>query len=201
MRDEELRRWRPIHLTIPHPQRSLEYGDRVYFVGLLDAISNMVDNVQPMVRSGTVGAIYQEGIKVTFQEQRIRGHLIDSRSISGFSGSPCWAQQEFLTRNDQGLGIQRDSMLLGMILGHLPDVGVAVVTPLEDIWETIMQNPELIADRKERAKRYRAEQDRNETAAVPDSSESFTKLDFEDALRRVSRRSSSSEPDEASSET
>lgn len=197
---DEPRRWRPIKLTIPKPPRLLEYGNRVYFVGMLGVTQAMKDRVVPIVRSGTLAYLNLEGIKVKDVENLVRGHLIDSRSLGGFSGSPCWVQQEDLARDEEGrIGVKRDSMLLGMILGHLPAEQVAVVTPLEDIIETIMEDKELKTNRQQRVKAVHAA--REHLVVEPDSVEEFSKDDFQAALRRVSRRIEPSEPESSESGT
>ncbi len=70
-------------------------GDPVYFVGLLGHVQAMIDRALPMVRSGTLGAWDQDGVEVEIAPRtrlKVRAHLIDCYSHSGFSGSPCFIQ-------------------------------------------------------------------------------------------------------------
>jgi hypothetical protein len=59
-----------------------ELGDRVYFLGLLalTGAREMAENNVPMVRSGTIGAMYQDDVPVEWPDKSIRkfqAHLID----------------------------------------------------------------------------------------------------------------------------
>jgi hypothetical protein len=78
-------------------------GDVVYFVGLLANIKSMhVENV-PMVRSGTLGRMFQRDVRIKWPDATIHSmvfHLIDCHSHQGFSGSPCYVQPEPRGRDD-----------------------------------------------------------------------------------------------------
>jgi hypothetical protein len=80
-------------------------GDRVHFVGLLalPRARDMTEKNVPMVRSGTIGALYQEHVPVQWPGgsiRKVQAHLIDCRSYGGFSGAPC-----FFQRDDQPTGV------------------------------------------------------------------------------------------------
>jgi len=93
-------------LSWPGSRRlSPDLGDRVYFLGLLalPAARDMAERNVSMVRSGTVGALYQNDIPHKWPDgttRRFEAHLVDCRSFGGFSGSPC-----FFQRDDQLTGV------------------------------------------------------------------------------------------------
>lgn len=77
-------------------QYPVRVGDPVYFGGLLGHVPSMGAGNVPMIRTGSVGALYQAGIPMlapdNVTELQVRGHLIDCRSFGGFSGSPCFVR-------------------------------------------------------------------------------------------------------------
>jgi hypothetical protein len=149
-------------------------GDRVYFIGLLDFLAD--ENVA-MVRSGTVGRLDQEQVRVKWDntESRITAHLIDCRSYKGFSGSPCFIQAQVSEFRDMSKEIAGGAignvlfdrtLLLGLVSGHFDhteqavvrgddslDVhtrinsGVGLVTPARYIKETL-EMEELVEQRR-----------------------------------------------------
>lgn len=144
-------------------------GDPVYFLGLLMGIAEMGRQNIPMVRSGTIGAMYQNEILLK-NGTRTTAHLIDCRSYGGFSGSPCflqWTEWTDRASRDKSSGgpLKRHEkeLFLGMLIGHFDDyerqqgkpliainVGVGVVLPAETIYRFLTSQEELIALRKER---------------------------------------------------
>ena len=156
--------WRaiPVSMLTP-PQETVDrmrWGDRVYFVGLLTSVPDMGIQNTPMVRSGTLGALYVEGARIprlsSSQEPRsaLPLHLLDCRSYSGFSGSPCFLQpnDEIISPGGGTLALKTHTFLLGLISGHYPDPeqgadshgGVGVVTPAERILD-VLDNQELVS--------------------------------------------------------
>ena len=100
-------------------------------------------------------------------------HLIDCRSYSGFSGSPCVVQFPRKRPPDESGGVGRlgeQTELIGLVSGHFDDVanahltgeiaemgtvgipvnlGVGVVTPVESIIE-LLDSEDVVADRRRR---------------------------------------------------
>lgn len=64
----------------------------VFYVGILDPLD------RPMVRSGTIGGIDEEGIEHD-GGYVYTAHLVDCRSYEGFSGSACFMQRTFALRD------------------------------------------------------------------------------------------------------
>ncbi len=112
-------------------------GDEVYFIGLLGQVPSMGTRNVPMVRSGSIGAIHQDGIPIRLPDDtviHVHGHLIDCRSFGGFSGAPCFVH--FLSRVDQTerLDLQipvHSTLLFGMVGGHF-DLQQSVTLPDQD---------------------------------------------------------------------
>lgn len=145
-------------------------GDDVFFAGLLGQVRSMGERNIPMVRSGSIGALYQEGVPMRLPDDtvlHVRGHLIDCRSFGGFSGSPCFVRFISGQGQTERLGLRypiQSTLLLGMVGGHfdlkasvaLPDqeekfkvpvaAGIAVVYPAESIVNTLEED-ELVAER------------------------------------------------------
>ena len=155
----------------------------------------------------------------------VRGRLIETRSVGGQSGCPVFIHSEFqrlpydpggypspygqrsgggVIRNDIAAS-QTDWSLLGLLHGHYEiaaptaeggsvdlNAGIALVIPVDVIWEFLMTNERLVEDRK-KAQRRPAVPPKPDAVIGP---ESFTKEDFEDALRKVSRRIQPSQSDE-----
>ena len=188
----------------------LEFGDRVYFVGLLPSIPEMGRRNIPMVRSGTLGALYQDGIRLEIDPGKkvtVKAHLIDCRSYLGFSGSPCYVQRDTLASPAPGqLALGTRTYLLGLISAHFPEpndpmshAGVGVVTASEHIMEVI-NGDMLKEDRRKRTESHRAAT-KDAPAVMDAAEESFTRQAFEDALKKVSRKAKPSPPEPSSSGT
>ena len=143
------------------PEWSPEPGAEVYFAGLLAQVPSMGAQNIPMVRTGSIGALYQGGIPMRLPGDtliKVHGHLIDCRSFGGFSGSPCFVRYISGSGKTKGLELPypiESTLLLGMVGGHfdlktsvtLPDqedkldvpvaAGVAVIYPAESIKEVL----------------------------------------------------------------
>jgi hypothetical protein len=158
----EDKRFRSLGFQVEH-ETMPQLGDRVYFVGLLADVPDMVARNIPIVRSGTLGAIYQEHVPVDVGGNTrlwLKAHLIDCHSYRGFSGSPCFLQQDVPkwvgAGANRSIGQAKQTVLLGLISGHFhtsvqasgntnEDVnwtvpvnsGVGIVTPVEAIRATL----------------------------------------------------------------
>jgi Trypsin-like peptidase domain len=152
------------------PQRPPQPGADVYIAGLLRVVPAMGEQNIPMVRTGSVGALYQDNIPMRLPDEtllKVHGHLIDCQSFGGFSGSPCFVRYLSGSGKTEGLEIPypiESTLLLGMVGGHfdlqasvgLPEgagnlkvpvaAGVAVVYPAETIKE-VLDTGELVQDR------------------------------------------------------
>lgn len=135
-------------------------ADRVYYMGLLEPVGQMGDRLVPFIRSGTIGALDQEGIPVQGDGTMLSadGHILDCHGQGGFSGAPV-----FSYRSDVGYDVseerarslgrpprpskQETVSLLGVFLGYYRDsdargpinTGIGVVSPVSRIRELMKQ--------------------------------------------------------------
>jgi Trypsin-like peptidase domain len=161
-------------------------GDTVFLVGLLRNMPAMGDLGIPMVRSGSVGSLWQDHILARMPgnvETELTGHLVDCRAYQGMSGSPCFVQLPE-RRGPMGMaaGYFPRTAFLGMIAAHFDDpqraeilgdpdfqgsvqyrvhTGVGILTPARFVRETL-DDPEFIerrqkADREEASRRQGTE--------------------------------------------
>jgi hypothetical protein len=137
-----------------------------HYVGLLEPLN------RAMVRSGTLGAIYEKGI--AHKDGYVYdAHLGDCRTYAGFSGSPCFLEiampgvtpadpqppfADELLGNVGPVGVMAYLHLLcGMVTWHLePPVereeasilGLVALLTSDDIWRALMSD-ELVNERRE----------------------------------------------------
>jgi hypothetical protein len=139
-------------------------GMPFHYVGLLEPLD------RAMARSGTLGAIYQAGVKHTDDYEYVC-HLADCRSYGGFSGSPCFLEiampgldeEESPLPPEPGLGpvgrMKYAHPVCGMVTEHREPpgdhsesslLGVVTVLPNDYIWKALMESPKLVKERQEK---------------------------------------------------
>lgn len=180
-------------------QHKIGSGDEVYMTGLFTEIPGGAKNL-PIVRTGTIALIPDE--KIPFGKDLISAYLIEGRSIGGLSGSPAFVSETLMADyeshgNPEKFWVSGKTFFLGVTIGHwdVPlklslldkekvNMGISVVVPAKKLQELLNQ-PEHI-DMRRRAEREK----RDRGSATLDSalSPSFTQKDFEDALRKASRK-------------
>jgi len=110
-------------------------SDPVYYIGLLAAVPTMEAGGIPMVRAGTIGALYQDDIPTKRDNENPTvepvAHLIDARSRGGFSGSPCLVEKPVIQYEGSTLVMGSWIALLGIIIGHF--AGLTPVLPSNDL--------------------------------------------------------------------
>jgi hypothetical protein len=137
-------------------------GGRIFYIGYFDPLK------RSMVRSGTIGALEQEGIQHD-GDYDYTAHLVDCRSYEGFSGSPCFTTEMFpiLEPTDPPVPLAGPSGRYGSALnvsllcgiftehvdtkGHRDAVsryGVGVMLPSDYIWRVFMSD-EMKQEREE----------------------------------------------------
>jgi Trypsin-like peptidase domain len=153
--------WLEMVLPLPgRPQPDL--GQHIFYIGIFEPLD------RPMARSGTIGALFQEGIPHSNGNYRFDAHLVDCRSYKGFSGSPCVAEFAFPVLDASwgpawipGAGINQEegrpmggmqyyAVLCGMFTSHFSDedrpdadgaasrYGVGVMLPSSEIRRALM---------------------------------------------------------------
>ena len=179
---------------------SIGPGDDVFLTGYFSSFPGERKNI-PIVRMGNIAAMPDEPL-TTRGGVPMNGYLIEARSIGGLSGSPVFVQMA-PWRIVDGTVSQFTGMthyLLGLVHGHYDvaanspaeqakkdtekaeriNVGIGVVVPVKDIWETIMQ-PELEEGRQKKLK----EMDDSPSGIVPDSLPDAPSLSRDDILRTM----------------
>ena len=133
----------------------------------------------------------------------MEAYLAEGRSIGGLSGSPVFVRNtvkiDAKPTVASGLG---EFHFLGLLHGHwdLPEkysvveqaeavnMGVAIVVPAKKILE-VLYHPDLIAMREAAKAQEREKKNSNDSLPTMDSAaKPFTKSDFEDALRKATRK-------------
>jgi hypothetical protein len=180
-------------------------GDETFTVGLFTRFFG-TSRFEPIVRIGNIAMMPGQRIPLKgFGEAE--AYLVEGRSIGGLSGSPVFVRNTVVmhgknaTRQEVQLaGTGSRIQLLGLTHGHwdLPikfkkaeqeeavNMGVAIVIPARKILETLF-HPELVQMRKKMDETIRDSNLPTADAATP-KKQSFTKEDFETALKKVSRK-------------
>ena len=183
--------------------------------------------VEPIARFGRV-ALRHTKVGVAFSKNKPKALtvidviLIESMAYEGHSGSPVLLHENY-TRDARhrarGFGVRKvditdadvDTPLLGMISSGFPweqgtgtkrkliNTGISAVVPTGDIIGFIMNNPELKKSRDSVDKPRVGET--TPFSVDPKAESDFTKEDFENALKRASRRIQPLPPDEGKSKT
>lgn len=183
-------------------------GDELVIIGLFTRFFGSTHLI-PIVRTGNIAMMPRDKLPIKgFGE--MEAYLAEGRSIGGLSGSPVFVRNTVnmpgvmaggKPGQISGLGPLH---LLGLMHGHwdLPvsfskaeqteavNMGVSIVVPAKKILE-VLYHPELVAMRKEHL-----EQEKEANYPTADSTlrraesdkHSFTKVDFEAALKKVSRK-------------
>ena len=179
-------------------------GDEVLVVGLFSRFFG-TSKIIPIVRTGNIAMMPSDRIPVKdFGD--VEAYLAESRSIGGLSGSPVFVRSTLnlptITKDGKpavisGLG---PAHFLGLMHGHweLPlsfsnveqaeavNMGVSIIIPAKKVLE-VLYHPELVKLRTEAIEKMKKEKNLpvTDSASKP---ELFTKVDFEAALKKVSRK-------------
>jgi hypothetical protein len=191
-------------------------GDEVYAPGLFTEVDH-TESMKPIVRHGNI-AMMATTVQTKYGMAEV--YLIEARSIGGLSGSPVFTRNTLIAKVKTEDGLTKSSFsngqgetLLGLVHGHWDveeseinspkiqqdrkrgvNYGIAIVVPAIKIYETLYR-PELVAMRKgqelEELSRGIPGTDlqpsKNKSAGA---SETFTKDEFENALKKASRKKS-----------
>jgi hypothetical protein len=186
---------------------SVGTGDEVFITGLFSLARGSNRNM-PIIRMGNIAMMPEDKIPVK-KFGKIDAYLIEARSTGGVSGSPVFVRETLIQEPGRTLqGVSNKFWLLGLMHGHWNvdpaeinnpvirgvevgvNLGIAIVVPAYKIME-VLCHPELIAMRRSIEKQWKE----NQQASTLDSGFSqnekpFTKEDFEDALKKASRKKS-----------
>jgi Trypsin-like peptidase domain len=199
-------------------KQKIGIGDEVYSVGLFTEVDNTSKN-WPILRHGNIAMMPTEQIQTDFGYADV--YLIEARSIGGMSGSPVFVRPSgkiVLPNASDGsrgelMAVQDCSKLLGIVHGHWDvresdinrypiehdrkrgvNYGIAIVVPAFKLIETL-KRPELEERRMKHDEMLKKKgvpgmdsRDKKEQ-----QEQTFTQEDFEDALKKASRKKQSHE--------
>lgn len=200
-----------------------KYGERTFFIGLLSPIKSTWDAATPVVRHGTLAAPFQTDITWGPESEPDKwgpatAHLIDCRSWVGFSGSPCFSEASWpgpltdgipkmperwvsdlkikmgLDEGDMG-GMYYFHTLMGVFVGYAKETSIGIVLPVEYI-RKLLEREDVMKTRKEVAeiiKRQRTAEDPSLEMSVNTPEVQYSRADFLTDLRRVTRRTDTSQ--------
>lgn len=195
-------------------QQTIGIGDEVFLTGLFVNHHGKNRNL-PIVRVGNIALMPKEKI-ATRDFGSIEAYLVEARSIGGLSGSPVFVHlAPFRVIDGQIRQSKKQYYWLGLMHGHwqMPvsktdtdelkidtlegeklNMGIAIVVPATNVMDVLNQ-PYFVAGREDALRRL--EQERAPTPdTLPDADSAiietedgaFTEADFEEALRKVSKR-------------
>jgi hypothetical protein len=158
----------PLDEAIDQRPLKLRPGEQCYFIGLLERVPSMGPAMIPMLRSGALGAYMQEDVPISIDPPKsITAHLIDGRSLGGFSGSPCFVQITAWLENEKpghAPTPQELTRLIGIVIAHYDDIereagvkvtnlntGIAIVLPVERVRALIEGDEDLVEQRRVKA--------------------------------------------------
>jgi len=180
-------------------------GDEVFITGLFTKITETSQNI-PIVRVGNVAMMLNE--RIPFHDGMYDAHLIESRSIGGLSGSPVFVRPTVSFKlADQGgkpaflYGVGQ-ALFFGCVIGHweVPEgftstqaeavnMGIAPVVPAVKIKEVVLQSEILEIMNNIDAKMKAENRKGARLDFAPNKKEEvFTQTDFEDALKKATRK-------------
>jgi hypothetical protein len=182
-------------------------GDEIAIIGLFTPFSGK-DKHFPIARIGNLAMLPTERIPVEGFEP-MEAYLAEVRSLKGLSGSPVFVREtlNFIVSSEKGGKAEKHLAgcgqihFLGLISAHwdLPKIydpdgkkpvnmGVSIVVPAHKIME-VVNHPELVEMRKQYDAKYHKDMSPTlDTAFDNTKPKPFTKANFEDALKKASRK-------------
>ncbi|HEV2990893.1 MAG TPA: hypothetical protein VG759_20815 [Candidatus Angelobacter sp.] len=201
-------------ITTEHLQKEVVgVGDEVFVTGLFTEAPGTSRNM-PIVRHGNIAMIPDGQIQTDLGYADV--YLVEARSIGGLSGSPVFVRPSIEVNVDEGrLHASGPIKLLGLMQGHWDikesemnepsivhnrkrgvNLGIGVVVPAIKIIETI-NGPRMVEMRGEYEAIVLHHEKKKSTPgndmATPRNKkkENFTRQDFEEALKKASRKTES----------
>ena len=142
-------------------------GSDLLVIGLFKEREGVQKNI-PILRSGMIAAMPEEPLIDNMTGARYDAYLAEIRSASGLSGSPVFVHvPEVVLQKDLRRPHQNGYLfLLGLVRGHFNlqapgfpaadpiNTGIAIITPMPDVMEVLIQNEELASRRALEVQRY-----------------------------------------------
>lgn len=184
--------------------QTIGVGDEVFITGLFTGVTSE-DHLMPIVRQGNIAMLPREQIQTDLGYADV--HLIEARSIGGLSGSPVFVRPSVTVDNGHArLDASTKPKLLGLTHGHWaikesdinkPQIdhdrqrgvnyGIAIVVPAAKIMG-IIDRPELRELRQLQEDALKKKSIPGMDSAKAGKQQTFTKDDFESALKKASRK-------------
>lgn len=198
-------------------KHNIDAGDEVFLTGLFSNHYGQQKNL-PIIRTGSIALISDEKIETNSPYGAMEAYLIEARSIGGLSGSPVFAYLGSMRSNNQGsiaFGGAPLFLWLGLMHGHWDvdesqidteidsagavgrnvNMGIGIVVPATKIIEIIEQEG-FVAERKKAN-----EQIKSSKGSTMDSLPETTKSEFENVLKKVSRKTNPEQPGTSATKT
>jgi hypothetical protein len=196
-------------------------GNELIVIGLFSFRHGAKRNI-PIVRQGIISSMPGEPLVDKNTGLSYHASLAELQSIGGLSGSPVFVHVpvlQFLTNLKNSS--QRERMrkqhpagflyLFGVVRGHFDEeqdwakddeareplsvnTGIATITPINEVLAIVSNDKKLDKLRRERVRRVQSAETLD--SAFPTSDRPFSQIDFENALKKVSRRLPPSQSDE-----
>jgi hypothetical protein len=196
--------------------QTIGIGDEVFATGLFTPVTGS-RSLLPIVRHGNIAMIPHEQVQTELGFADV--YLVEARSIGGLSGSPVWARGSLLSAFQSSasgepvpVSLVGPGKLLGLMHGHWDvreskkndyevvhdrrgvNLGIGIVVPAMKILETLHSLP-LMAQRNDEDEKQMKKSipgtDSLKLKAKDEEQPTFTKEDFEVALRKASRKKTS----------
>lgn len=183
-------------------------GEDLFIAGLFTQRHGTQRNI-PIVRTGVIASMSDEPL-VDAGGMDYNAYLVEVRSIGGLSGSPVFVHippDRLLTSAEMPKGA---ALLLGVIRSHWDltneesaidfaldfdaklNMGIAAVTPIQEVVDIVMSHNKLLAKRRADELAYARKHAPTEDSAFgqvkQENENTFTKADFEAALKKVARK-------------
>jgi hypothetical protein len=213
------------HLYASPYDMTIGAGDDTFMVGRFISHAGTQKNT-PSLRFGSIAMLPFEKVRLgdasNFHLQE--AFLVETRSISGYSGSPVFLYRPLMDEFETGSGMFEERMLdpvgksyfLGIDCGHVPgyekvvnrdgtphqqglkvgaNTGMAIVIPAWRLAD-LLNIERFKMERQKKDEQFKKEKESEETVVLDTENESFSRESYQDALRRASRKIESGDDDE-----
>lgn len=192
-----------------------KYGEAMYFVGLLRPVPTTWMNLVPVVRHGTLAAQAQP--QVTWGTKKYPDkwgpsvvHLIDCRSWTGFSGSPCFMEghwpgpssklpnnlpEEWGKRFSEVTGLSETDLgsnyyfhaLAGIFVAYVEETSIGIVLPIAYL-HRLIESEAVVGWMKDRDEELKQHKVKTEAVAIEQGIPADPGSDEYDRFEELTRR-------------
>jgi hypothetical protein len=193
-------------------KHNIGVGDDLFFIGrFVDHQGKTVNT--PTLRFGNVALLTEDEIFDNETGMSQVSYLAEARSIKGFSGSPTFVYILPLSPRGRGADLTIDywQYFIGVVWSHFKtqeeaygengerlkveaNSGIMGIVPAKRLLAFLKGDKDLVKHAKKRDDIFRKMKQEN-SISLDSSDKSLTKQDFEDTLKKVTRKTKPSEPD------